>query len=302
MERFNDFTYYAKQHYENAINIGFNRSSSQNLIGKCENNPALVQKLKRYAKHRLNLVRGGADFQIITVDGETYPLGFGEIRVIARDGTVYAAPDLVIAWVADGSYVPPKSFENAVLYGLDPDGDDYRRYESRYIKELFWGASDEDIEAVRQVSVLMENNDFPGLKRYLETDDKKINMVTQNGTLLNGALLLKNEEIADYLLGKSISLTMLSGIELLTAVEKGMVTMVQRLMSLNIPIRTDIPRNNPLFWAIAKNRNDVAKYLYDSYKNLVMTYNVGAIQNCNILQWTKLCDNQEFFDYLTKTY
>ena len=298
MEHFDDFTYYAQLHYENALNIGFSAKSGSDQENSFAPNRDFQQKLAKYAKHRVNLVRGGADFQMITVDGEAYALGFGEIRVIAADGTVYAAPDLIIDWVANGSYIPPKAFEDAVLHGLDPDGDAYGQFESRYKPDLFWGASDDCLMTARLVSSYMEKKDLAGFKQFLEANPQNLNIVTQNGTLLNGALLSENEEMAEYLLEKGVSLSMLSGIELLTAVEKGMTSIVQRMLSANIPIRTDIPRNNPLFWAIAKKQNEIAKLLYDERKDLVMTYDIGAIQNCNILQWSKLCDNTDFFNSL----
>lgn len=302
MERFNDFTYYVRFHYENAVNIGFSAEAARGKPGDYTPDPAFAARLLRYAKHRLNLVRGGCGMRTVTVDGEKILLGFGEIRVIGPDGTVYAAPDLVIDRVAEGSYAPPAEFVNAVMKGVDPDSEDYRQYELRYRPELFWGASAAALAAAKEVSGYQQTGDTEGLKRFLAPDPRRLNMATQNGTLLNGALLLGQEEMALYLLEAGIRVDLLSGIELLTAVEKGMTAVVQKLMDRNIPIRTDLPRNNPLFWAIAKHQNEAAELLYNTRKDLVTTYNVGPIRDCNILQWSKLSDNTAFMDFLSNPF
>lgn len=51
----------------------------------------------------------------IEVDGETVPLGSAEIRVVADDGTVLAAPNLIWHYVSGHEYRPPEEFVAAVL-------------------------------------------------------------------------------------------------------------------------------------------------------------------------------------------
>jgi hypothetical protein len=50
-------------------------------------------------------------------DGEPFPLGDAEVRVIARDGTWLVAPNLVLHYVTDHEYLPPRAFIEAVSFG-----------------------------------------------------------------------------------------------------------------------------------------------------------------------------------------
>ncbi len=299
MEHFEDFTYYSGRHYENAFHIGFSENAASGKPGTWQPDPAFVRKLTRYAKYRLNMVRSAmGEAQSVTLDGETYALGFAEIRVIARDDTVYAAPDRIIAWVGNGSYMPPEVFVEAVMEGVDPDSAAYQQYLEKYRSSFFWGASEGCFREAKRVSEYMEAGDLETLKAFLAENPGRINMATPNGTLLNGALLLRNEEMAGYLLAAGASVTLLNGIELLTAIDKGCIGTVQKLLDRDIPIRTDIVRNNPLFWAIAKKQNEAAELLYRVRRDLVRTYNINEIKNCNILQWAKICENTAFLQYM----
>jgi hypothetical protein len=51
----------------------------------------------------------------IEVDGERQPIGDAEIRVTGADGRRYAAPTLVVHYVAAHGYRPPDDFVDAVM-------------------------------------------------------------------------------------------------------------------------------------------------------------------------------------------
>lgn len=51
----------------------------------------------------------------VTIDGERVALGSAEIRVLAEDGTVLIAPNLVWHYVTYHNYLPPREFIEAVL-------------------------------------------------------------------------------------------------------------------------------------------------------------------------------------------
>ena len=54
-------------------------------------------------------------------------LGSAEIRVPGSNGRVYAAPDLVVHYVAVHGYCPPEEVVHAILSGPAPGTDEYRR-------------------------------------------------------------------------------------------------------------------------------------------------------------------------------
>jgi len=51
----------------------------------------------------------------VTIDGEKVALGSAEIRVVAEDGTVLIAPNLILHYVTYHRYLPPREFIEAVL-------------------------------------------------------------------------------------------------------------------------------------------------------------------------------------------
>ncbi len=59
---------------------------------------------------------------------ETLKLGSAEIRVIGKDGLIYAAPNLIFHYVRDHRYKPPQAFVDAVLAVPGPESEEYRAY------------------------------------------------------------------------------------------------------------------------------------------------------------------------------
>jgi hypothetical protein len=51
----------------------------------------------------------------IEVDGNKITLGSAEVRVVAKDGTMLSAPNLILHYVKDHNYLPPDVFTEAVL-------------------------------------------------------------------------------------------------------------------------------------------------------------------------------------------
>lgn len=47
--------------------------------------------------------------------GRHIALGFAEIRVVGKNGRVYAAPNLIYHYIKDCKYLPPKEFLDALL-------------------------------------------------------------------------------------------------------------------------------------------------------------------------------------------
>lgn len=65
-------------------------------------------------------------------------LGTAEIRVFGRDGTTYAAPDLILHYVAEHGYVPPDEFIDAVLRGPRPTSNKYARLLLAHTPDTRW--------------------------------------------------------------------------------------------------------------------------------------------------------------------
>lgn len=295
MDYFQDLTYYSRFHFENAKNIGFGPQVPAEPAAALPE--GFIGQLAKHLDYAVNGQRGFG-FRQITVEGKTYPLGFSEIRVLGRDGTVYAAPDEVVADIQEGAYLPPAEFVDAVMNGIDPESEAYQQYISRYNGPCCWGASNEYVQDVVAALNAISADDLPGLQALLKERPARLELVAGDGSLLNEAINRGKEEIARYLVKAGIRLDKFEGAELLTAAETGSLAVVQTLVAAGAPVKMDLPRNNPLFLAIGRNQNQVAQYLYEARPDLVVTYNTEYTQDCNILQWTKLCKNQAFMDFM----
>lgn len=61
------------------------------------------------------------------IKGEHILLGTAEIRVFGADGQIYAAPDMLVHYIADHGYLPPREFLDAVMACPDPASETYCR-------------------------------------------------------------------------------------------------------------------------------------------------------------------------------
>jgi hypothetical protein len=60
-----------------------------------------------------------------TRDGETMILGSAEIRVFGAGAIVYACPNLIFHYVTEHSYLPPRSFLDALAICPHPHSIEY---------------------------------------------------------------------------------------------------------------------------------------------------------------------------------
>lgn len=127
-----------------ALTIGWLSRDHSFSTGDVPSN--LLPRLHQYLDCVVNQTRGlhGCPF---CDDGLAYRaeghMGSAEIRVFAPDGTVYAAPTLVIHYIAKHRYRPPEAFIRAVLDTPAPPDPSYiARLES-------WGADYVNWSAVR---------------------------------------------------------------------------------------------------------------------------------------------------------
>ena len=274
MAQYQDFTYYRRFHFEKAVNIGFcagEKGSGPTTMGSS----ALISKLQRYLEHPLNVIRGGFP-RTVVINGKSYMLGFAEMRVIGKDGTVYAAPNEIVADIIEGRYRPPAEFVAALMDGVDPDSQEYLDYCSRYDQEHYWGASDEEIQTINEVSALIRKGNLNALKAYHE-QKPVLDIVTANGSVLGESISCQNEEIAYWLLASGISLERFEGADLLSAIDHGMEDLALQMIACDIPVNNYTLAENPLFLAVARGKNKVAVELFRNRKDLVRTYPVDRI-------------------------
>ena len=70
-------------------------------------------------------------------------LGAAEIRAFGADGVIYAAPNMIVHYVADHEYRPPDGFIEAILHGPQPREFEYARRLVEHTPDLDW--YDEDL-------------------------------------------------------------------------------------------------------------------------------------------------------------
>ena len=296
MDIFDDFTVYSYLHYENALNIGWNiQSDPQDQ----EPDSVLASKILSYLDFRVNMTRGGGVLKKVSFHEKDYILGCAEIRVVAKDGTVYAVPDMVIDYISNGSYRAPDPLVKAVTDGIDPHGDEYASFLARYSAEHFWGASEAYIADYKNALQIVSSGDVNALSQYLDENPNALNIVTNEGSLLNAAIARKLEDIAFLLINRKIPLNKYNGKELFTAIDCGMTSVAEKLIDSGITLNHYSPQCNPLFYAIMKQDNATAKKLAQNYKQLFCVYNTPYIRNCNVLQWCLKCNNREMFQYIS---
>lgn len=112
------------------LNVGWLGSDSAFKTGPVL--PGLVDALLVLATDQQNVTRGWHDCEFCGVEspivvsvpgsGESIYLGHAELHVRGVGGEVYAAPTLVIHYVAEHGYRPPSVFQDAVLTAVASGG------------------------------------------------------------------------------------------------------------------------------------------------------------------------------------
>lgn len=297
MDFFDDGTYYSFQHYENSINIGWMLPNKlyNNIV-----NEELVEKLVEYIPYSVNTIRGGNGYKKIVFKNKELLLGFSEFRIIAADGTVYACPDLIIYSILYKNYNPPREFINAVFNGLSCKTDEYASFVENYNEDCFWGASKDYACTSRKILNYIKNSDIESINYEFKRNVGLINIVTEQGSLLNAALKYNNKQLAMNLINMGIDINKFNGVELLSAIEMEQNEIANILLNNNISIRKYSPKVNPLFYAVAKGNNYIAEKLLRSRKDLLIVYSNEFIRECDILKWSIRCKNDEFLSIMEK--
>jgi len=121
------YSYVAEAQKDVAFNIGW---LDKDVAYQTGDVPAeFVGRLRDICRSGVNRTRGLHQCNLCPPDQATtwvepttirgsaadYVVGGAEIRVLSRDGTVYASPDMIIHYVESHGYRPPEEFIEAVL-------------------------------------------------------------------------------------------------------------------------------------------------------------------------------------------
>lgn len=127
---------YKNRQEENTVNIGWIEGTKDYCTGEVTKEFLLY--LWEYMKFPFYQTRGiyhnitldGENAMFIAVfDGYEIPMGSYEIRVIDKlNNLVYAAPDLILHYIINHHYLPPKEFIEAVKNGPKPNSKEYNLY------------------------------------------------------------------------------------------------------------------------------------------------------------------------------
>lgn len=111
------------------LNVGWLDKSMEFPTGRVAN--STIEKLHDYYNslqnrtrgfHRCNICRGGnrKTNEFLQKDH-----GSAEVWVLANDGKLFACPELIIHYIVDHDYLPPKEFLEAVNSGPRPNSNAY---------------------------------------------------------------------------------------------------------------------------------------------------------------------------------
>lgn len=135
MAKYDDFSVYKMDNMElkDIYNIGWLGdvgSFQQGMVSE-----EFLVNLWEYYKCPIFSTRN--KFQNVSLDGEwkffsalsngrEVMLGSSEIRILDKEkGVIYASPDLIIHYIVNHNYLPPKEYIKAVIEGPKPNSEDY---------------------------------------------------------------------------------------------------------------------------------------------------------------------------------
>lgn len=292
----NDLKKYSFQHYEDAINIGWN---SQEGVVKYLPDRTFLERLKCHCDSPINVDYNGK-FIEKEIEGHKEVFGFGEIRILDLKNKIrYAAPNTIYEEIMEGHYVPPTAFIEAVIASPLPTDKEYKEFMTRYSVDSYWGENEEKVQKINAIV----NALLKGTEEFQEflTDVSNIHIVTNKGSLLNHAILENKEKSSYMLIDKGIDINIFEGVELLSAIEKGLTGIAEILIEKNIEMNISELTMNPLVSAIRYHNNFIAKKLITKNSELIVTYSNEFVQGFTMMDVARRFDNEEIVGVL-KTY
>lgn len=177
MSYYQDLTPYNYHHHSiKELNVGWLDKNFP--FEKGEVPAGFLNNLKKIAEHQVFQTRGFhfCDFcREQVVDGKIKcATSSSELRVIGKNGISYASPQMIVHYIEDHQYLPPKEFVDAVMDGIMPGSPEYDEVFKRLPES--WerrkpDANDEDYEEKlkkEMVQNLSESIDNKIIKDLLE--------------------------------------------------------------------------------------------------------------------------------------
>lgn len=148
---YKDLTKYEYTTSEDSLNIGWLEKG--HLSDKGDVPEEFVEKLWKHLRYPVRVCRGFhvCDFcenpergvPIAEFKGKRREVGYYEIRVWGKAGSVYAAPSLIFHYILQHGYKPPQEFIDAVMESEEADSDEYYKKVLEYSNgDDFWLARD----------------------------------------------------------------------------------------------------------------------------------------------------------------
>jgi len=296
MNFYKDLTYYSDWHFENAINIGW--ISPNDKLETTKINNELIDKLLPYLSCRINQYRGGNYLKEVEILGEKYLLGYSEMRIISHDfQRKYAVSDIIFYAMIEQGYCPPQVFIDDLMNAIPVDSEKYQAYLKNYTLDSFWGESKEYINNMQEFKNLIVNDNQKELMKKITFNNKLLDLVTDEGSLLNVAIKYEKNSIALSLIDAKININKFNGIELLTAIKMKQNEVIDKLIENIIIYRDYSPEINPLFYAVENHNLPAIKSLLKSEYGLYQVYNNEFVRNFSILECVEKFGNYRIKDY-----
>ncbi len=298
MEQYREFTYYSYMHYENALNVGWEKTET--IDNNEEFDSDFLENLWMYIKQPFNKIRS-LPLKEVTFNNETRKVGMSEIRVIANvngKNVRYAALDSIIIDILNQNYIPPKEFVIAVIGGVKPKSDEYEMFTKRYSPKYMWGEDDDYVEYAIKLLHLIKNKDLKGFVHVLEEREDSLNIITEEGSILNSSILANATDISFELLERGFDFNKLNSIELNYAIKMGENEIVKYLLSNSVILNLSDPKFNPYFTAISNNNVEVVKLLLDNDIDKSIKYSTPFMWEEDALKYALECEKKEIADLL----
>lgn len=187
---------------------------------------------------------------------------------------------------------------DAVMDCPEYASEEYKDFIRAYTEHNFWGENKQVIENIETACLLIQQ-DHNYFKEFV-LENKAINIVTKKGSLLNYAIQLKDNEIAEWLIEEKIDINSFDGLELLTALKMNNTRIALQLLRHGIITDGDEMKSNPLLFAIKIGSRELVEELMTKHRHLVAVYTNEYVKNYTILDIAKRYKNDQIIQTVKK--
>lgn len=121
----------------NVLNVGWIGADATYAKGPVSD--LVIDRLKEFTKFSIATTRGGHMCDLcdpnkvvfVHIDSQKYLLGTAELRVFSEQGAVFTCPDMLLHYVQQHKYCPPREFLEALMECPLPSSPRYKTEISR---------------------------------------------------------------------------------------------------------------------------------------------------------------------------